>query len=106
MLKLELKGAVNYIKKNNIMIGLIMILIKVVGGKIGIAKAGLLIAKNQALKALFYEFSNEIIQIGQRAILNPSVQQALPGWAYDFIVERIEEIEAAIIAIREFLDNQ
>ncbi|MBV6439981.1 MAG: hypothetical protein DYG98_14100 [Haliscomenobacteraceae bacterium CHB4] len=88
------------------MITLFFILLKVIGGKIGIAKAALLIAKSQALKALFYEFSDEILHIGQRALMSPSVQDALPGWVLDFLEEKIDDLVTAVEAIRAFLDSQ
>lgn len=87
------------------MFSLFFILLKVIGGKIGIAKAALLIAKSRALKALFYHFSDEIVVVGQRALMSPAVQDALPGWALDFLMERFDDLVVAVEAIRAYLDS-
>ncbi len=87
------------------MVGLFLILIKVIGGKIGIAKAGLLIAKSRVLKAAFEEFSEEFLFLGQRALMNPGIQNALPGWMLDYLEERVDDLQAAVEAIKDFLDS-
>ncbi|MFM9949814.1 MAG: hypothetical protein ACKV1O_17895 [Saprospiraceae bacterium] len=87
------------------MLALILILLKVIGGKIGIAKAAFLIAKSQALKALFYKFSDELLALGQRALMNPSIRDALPDWILDELEERIDDLITAVQAIKDYLDN-
>lgn len=87
------------------MLGLFIILIKVIGGKIGIAKAGLLIAKSRILRAAFEEFSEEFLYLGQRALMNPGIQNALPNWMLNYLEERIDDLQAAVEAIKDFLDS-
>lgn len=46
------------------MVGLFFILIKVIGGKIGIVKVGLLIVKSWVFKVVFEEFLEEFFFLG------------------------------------------
>jgi len=87
------------------MVGLLIILVKVIGGKIGIAKAGLLITKSHAMRAAFEEFSEEFLYLGQRALMTPDIQSGLPNWMLNYLEERIDDLQAALEAIKDFLNS-